>query len=297
MTLSQKKEMQQDSALIQNYQKAEEELTRVRMAIAGKKGGLSQQALEELTCSVDRKKCFGFTSPQKNIPEADLTHLTEDKSAAIVATTFCASSKRVEVGSGPDFKMGKVNGNCCVKVVAPQGVSQLGTHVKSWIGAKYLKKHIQECVNSGRGPLTYCIQRFNGTGCFGCTESSSNDCFNGLVMEDRPVYGARAADLMLNSFMNEPQIREMVSEASAQMRKPVVSIFCYGHDQARFMVPRDQFRDEQNGYLLGGTQHLYKMKFELEHSLRVPKTDEEKRLYISREKNRAIACKSLLNNK
>lgn len=279
--------------LVRAFQKAEADLTQFRMSLVQKKGAKARQALEELSCSVDRRNCFGFTAPQKKIPNADLSFLSADRGQLPHETTLCSASNRVDVGEGPEFLVGLKKDRCCVNVLAPKNLSSLSTHTKTWLGASYLKNHIQSCIASQRGSLTYCLQRYNGTGCFGCTESSSNDCFNGIVMEDRPVYGARVADLMLNSFMNEPEIRQMIEEAAWKERKPVVSIFCYDHNNKSFMVLQDQFLEEQKKYLLEGAKYPYKMRVSGGSSLRPAKTPEERKAYLAREKTRASACQFL----
>lgn len=284
---------QSNLKVIRAFQKAESDLTQFRMSLVQKKGAKSRQALEELSCSVDRRNCFGFTAPQKNIPKADLSFLVADRGQLPLETTLCSSSNRVDVGQGPEFLVGFKKDRCCVNVLAPRSLSGLNIHTKTWIGANYLKDHIQSCIASQRGSLTYCLQRYNGTGCFGCTESSSNDCFNGIVMEDRPVYGARVADLMLNSFMSDPEIRQIVEDVARREKKSPVSVFCYGHNESSFMVLNDQFLAEQKKYLLEGSKHPYKMKISGGAVLRPAKTPKERQVYLEREKRRANACQFL----
>lgn len=278
--------------LVEAYRKGEEKLTRFRAVVSSQKGPKSQQALEELGCSIDRRKCFGFVGSQKRIPEADLSFLDGGESGGLVRSTFCSQSNRVAVGEGPHFQNGFKENSCCLKVTATRDVKNLQTHVKTWLGASYLKSHIQACIASGRSKLTYCLQKFNGTGCFGCTESSTNDCFNGIVMEDRPVYGARVADLMLNSLMSQPEVREMIEAVSAEMGQPITSVFCYDHPESRFLIPGDQFYQEQRSYLLEGAQHSYKMKL-TSGTLGIPKSSEERNAYLARERSRANACQFL----
>ncbi len=62
-------------------------------------------------------------------------------------------------------------------------------------------------------------QSFNGFGKFGVTEPMSNQCLYKVHMGTTPVYGAGTSEIMLNSLMNNSEIKNMVSESLKRQKK------------------------------------------------------------------------------
>lgn len=62
-------------------------------------------------------------------------------------------------------------------------------------------------------------QSFNGFGKFGVTESMNNQCLHKVHMGTTPVYGAGTSEIMLNSLMNNSEIKNMVSESLKRQKK------------------------------------------------------------------------------
>lgn len=80
-------------------------------------------------------------------------------------------------------------------------------------------------------------------------------------MEDRPVYGARVADIMTNMLMKNREIQKMVQDISRQSRKPIKSSFCLSNGVGKIKISPTKFLEEQKKYLLEGTDASYKSRF------------------------------------
>lgn len=130
---------------------------------------------------------------------------------------------------------------------------------------------------------------------FGCTEKMDNPCLNGIVMEDRPIYGAKVADLTLNSFLSNPQIKALVEESSLKINKPIKSMFCQHQGPGKHSVSKTAFLDEQKNYLLHGSDKPYKVRFlrMAGRQFPMPSSASDLAQFHQAEEKRKQACKPL----
>lgn len=268
----------------------ERRLSAFQMSVAqGKDEKTAFLAWDELLCTSSPKACYKMLREQKKVPEYDFSFRKRENPEWIIEQKVCTKSTFVTVGGGPPFTSDKEfteEGTCCAKVKAGDDPSG---DLKSWLGAQYMNDFVQKCML--KNSMTYCLQKFNGLGCFGCTEAMPNSCLEGIVMEDRPVYGARVADLMVNTLMGNEQIIALVQEAATRLRQPVKSSFCLTKAPGKHTVADEQFLEEQKKYLLQGATGNYKASFN--NTLRLPASATEQASYLKREQKRAEKCRSL----
>ncbi len=255
----------------------------------GKDEKTASLAWQELRCTANPKTCYKMLREQKKEPEYDFSFRTRENPQAIKEQKVCTVSTFVTVGGGPHFTSdpgSTEKGTCCAKVKSGEDPAM---DLKSWLGAQYMNNFVQKCML--KNSMIYCLQKFNGLGCFGCTEAVPNSCLEGIVMEDRPVYGARVADLMVNTLMGNVQVMALVQEAASRLRQPVKSSFCLNKAPGKHTVADEQFLEEQKKYLLQGATGNYKASFN--RTLRLPASAAEQASYLKREQKRAEKCRSL----
>lgn len=140
---------------------------------------------------------------------------------------YCAAGKMATVASSPAMQVPKpgTEQTCCAELTGvPPGQEQ--KFVTASLGAKYIKDQIQDCVATSKKTISYCIQKYNGLGCLGCSERVGNTCFYKMQMAKTPLYGARAADLMLDALMDHPEVNRMVQFEQRRLGLSPTSIFC-----------------------------------------------------------------------
>ena len=92
--------------------------------------------------------------------------------------------------------------------------------ILSMAAASYIKGRFQYAakekaakINDPAMKLSIVAQSFNGYGKFGVSEKTMGikHCLNNFDFSQKPLYGAGAAELMLNSFLANSNIRDMVA--------------------------------------------------------------------------------------
>ena len=212
-----------------------------------------------LTCGDD---CRLVVIPQKKIPP---TVDVSSESGKPSGTTFCSKATSYDHGAKPIFDVGVPGGGrCCVEAKHSDMdlPSDVEVDVKSALGINYLKKRVQDKIAEDKS-LAFSLQRYNGTKKIGVTEQLKNKCLSGMHMGENPVYGARAADLVVNSLMNSPKIQHLVASSLSANQPPVQSIFCVKKGQGSHRIDQGEFLAEQKRYLLskeraGVCGHLFK---------------------------------------
>jgi len=130
---------------------------------------------------------------------------------------------------------------------------------RNLIAINYLKSNVQIHIKGDKN-LSYSLQRYNGLGCFGCKGENEvkNACFNGLNMGERPVYGARIADIMLNMLMPNKRISDLVINAESKFQKKSVNSFCLESGEGAQTLDNRKFWDQQHSFLMDGAQAHYR---------------------------------------
>lgn len=206
------------------------------------------------------------------------------------ARRFCSDNSLIWVGQNAEIlKANADQSGCCGQLMVPAEMTDREAEVqlKGALGIQFLRS-IQGNISRQKGDVSAALQRFNGVGCIGCTEGS-NECFYHMHASDRPIYGARASDLMLNSVMANESIQKMVAEIRRELQKPVKSIFCQALGVGQHAVSREKYLEEQRKYLLDGPHHQFKTRLS-NGNFGIPSTEKEKADYERLEAVRQNAC-------
>lgn len=186
---------------------------------------------------------------------------------------------------------------CCVKVDGLVEGDNVEREFLNFMAIDFIKNKIKFSKGS-LDKASYEIQPFNGTGCIGCTEGLQNDCLSGLHMGTRPYYGARVADLMVNSMMANAEIRKLVAEASAELGEKVKSAFCEKNGEGRVSLDNESFYKQQRSFLLNGAEGKFRVgNQDISYKARtpsgnmaVPSSSDEIRAFNSIESERSKVC-------
>jgi len=249
---------------------------------------------------LSKVKVPGTIWSQKNIFPLKLDYMKKS-GFETKESLLCSDETKFSSGHPPSFRIirpedtSTIKNQCCIKVETNRLADDQYNDVLGTIAMKFLKSTVQDCI--GKSPAPYCIQKYNGLGCFNCTEQMNNQCLNGVVMADRPVYGHRALDLMAQSLMTNPELNKLILEHSNRLKKPVFSIFCSG--ETTISINPRKYLLEQKELLLNGDKKFfsYAAKTSAGIKLKVADTDDEKRIYLEKEQKRKIACEKHFKEK
>ncbi len=246
--------------------------------------------LSELECLANSKFCQGQLQQQSSIPTFDLRSVQSDQLVPESTRMLCTTNKFIRTGAPPDiFETGRqstLEGSCCLNVQSNLRPEEARVAALSHLGAEFFKKNIQTCFD--KNPAELCMQRFNGMGCFGCTEKMPNSCYDGLVGSERPIYGARAMDLMLNTLMPNTEISELITAVAKRTGRTGFSSFCVGKPAGRISIGARSYFEMQKKFLLEGQNGTYLTRFG--NDLRKPANATEAETFKKREQERAKQC-------
>ncbi|GEM_PF-3562232 len=232
--------------------------------------------------------CYGLVSNNKNKETFSIGFPNSEP------RVFCSEEKMIPIGSAASFTKGsQTSEGCCANVLVPKGMTDNEAMVqfKGALGMRFLKS-ITDTKNS-LSNVSAVIQKFNGVGCLGCTEGV-NSCYSLLHASDRPIYGARAADLMINSVMANPEIQQIVREIQITTKQPIKSIFCSQLGEGNHTIDSAAYYNEQKKFLLDGQDHLFKTKLS-DGTFNIPQTPNDKSIYEKRERDRQQVCSKYFN--
>jgi hypothetical protein len=100
--------------------------------------------------------------------------------------------------------------------------------------------------------MAYVAQSFNGLGRLGVTESIDNKCLSGVHMGRTPIYGAGTSEIMLNSLMNNSEIKNMVTVSlTAQKKTYPESYLCGAYGSGTHTVSGYAFTGLLGNYMAG----------------------------------------------
>ncbi len=257
---------------------------------------LTQVYCEQMTSTNQSKLCSKYYLQRKSPPTIDLSSayglgLRPSK------VSVCSEQFVTFPGQPPSFEfLGEQQSslkikNCCADVIAPYPNDELRSDFLSTLGILYLKKSLASCKSNN---IALCLQKYNGLGCFNCTERMNSSCLNGLVMMDRHFYGSRVLDLMVNSLMSNSEINDLVLSASKTGQTAVQSVFCKKENSSIVEINEDKYLNEQRKFLLGGLDNQFEMSL-LYRGVKdntAPQTDSDFELYRQNETRRISACQS-----
>ena len=127
---------------------------------------------------------------------------------------------------------------CCMKI----------PYVSKRIFSIMANTALRDHLSSNSGDPAKDIQAFNGFGVIGLTEKAGVGAFRyGMRMRDQPQYGAQGMDFILNSFMSNPQIRQLVGQQEARYGKYPRNVICSGKRAGTYAVDSDKYIDMQKG--------------------------------------------------
>jgi hypothetical protein len=210
-----------------------------------------EQALEmvdaELECANNRMCYTSIRTPAKRVTY----HL--DPQGSQTYTICDRESLTIDRAHAPNFELlatGETPRGCCVDVKSNQGPEEIEARigeVKGLMGFEFIKQRVQS--RSRSGSLSHALQAFNGYGTFGATEEMDNACLEGVNMSTMPIYGARAADLMVNSLMNNPGIKAIIRTKQQVTSQNPVSMLCLQKGPGIHKVNGESFLNEQKAYM------------------------------------------------
>lgn len=261
-------------------------------------------AYTQIQCEAFKKnpalRCAGAVGSQKNIFPLKINYMKKSGFRNYDGV-MCSSMTQFRSGDAPKFEAvnkddpEKIKNRCCVSIQTNREDDDHYQDILGSLAMKYMKRTVQDCV--GSAPTAYCVQKYNGLGCFNCTEKMDNQCLNGVVMADRPVYGHRALDLMAQSLMTNPDLNKMILEHSNRLKKPVLSILCSG--QTSVSIDPRKYLFEQKDLLLNGDKKFYSYaaKTSAGIKLKSAESEDEKRIYLEKEQKRRLACEKFFKEK
>lgn len=162
----------------------------------------------------------------------------------------CSEDYGATQAASPQFSTTKPS-VCCISVRSSLKEKELIVATRTQLGAKYIEDNVQSCIRAGKKSFSYCVQKFNGLGCFGCTEKMKNDCFYRLEMAKQPIYGARVGDAMASILMTNSEINRLVERETRTLGRQPVSAFCMEKKAGDVSVSAGRFLAEQKS-ILGG---------------------------------------------
>lgn len=124
------------------------------------------------------------------------------------------------------------------------------------IAIGFLKSRIQDAL-SRRHPagsvseISQALQAYNGYGTMNATERSGSACLSGIKMAKQPVYGATAADIMLNMLIADPEMRKLVADSAKTHGRSPVSLFCIAHGPGEISIDTSDPVSLEQQYLAG----------------------------------------------
>lgn len=201
----------------------------------------------ELECTQNRLCYTSIRTPDRRVVYELDTNATQTH-------TICdTESLTIDRAHAPQFSViesGETATGCCVDVKSNGDREDLEHRigeVKGLMGLKYFKDRVQ--IRARDGSISHALQAFNGYGVFGSSEEMDNNCLEGINMNAQPVYGARAADLMINGLMNNPAIREIVKRKQNSVGRAPTSMFCLQSGSGVHKIDGLKFLNEQKNYL------------------------------------------------
>ncbi len=257
---------------------------------------LTQVYCEAMTLAKQPKLCSKYYLQKKSAPVIDLSS-AYDTNSKLSKVSVCSDQFVTYPGQPPSFEfLGEMQTsqkikNCCAEVIVPFPNEELRSDFLSTLGILYLKKSLDSCKSEN---VALCLQKYNGLGCFNCTEKMNSSCLNGLVMMDRHFYGSRALDLMVNSLMSNKEINELVLAVSKNSQNPISSVFCKKGNASVVEINEDKYLNEQRKFLLGGLDHQFEMSL-LHRGVKDnthPQTASDFELYRKNEARRISTCQS-----
>lgn len=176
-------------------------------------------------------------------------------------------------GSAPTFSVIlKPNDKlCCAKIrINVDNRSQHGSHrMRSFLANEYIKKRFNSGIkraSSADTPaekMATIAQAYNGYGTFGATEKMANKCLSGVDMGKTPVYGAGVSETMLNSVMNNSEIKKMVDDATRAAGAKPSSYLCEAYGNGDHKISGYAFTGLLKGYVgsrKNCARHTYALK-------------------------------------
>lgn len=254
---------------------------------------LTPEQMRELRLLYDAKISFGIGN-QSEIPKISLPW---GKGAALVCT------KDYALSSGDPLifnKVDKPSGSCCANVSGLAEGDNPSVELANAMAIRFMNRKMKAKKTNNAEDLANTIQIYNGVGCLGCSETIDNKCLQNLDMRSRPYYGARAADIMVNSLMNNLEIKKIVDESSAQLGVGIPSLFCSTLGQGNKTIDENIFLNMQKKLLMNASAEMTvgtkttSVKTRLtDGSFGVPRSTKDRELFTLREHERQKFCDNL----
>lgn len=206
-----------------------------------------------------------YSKRQSKRPKIFLSPAAGSRAIKSRRSVVCeASPPSTDKWESPSLKFWEDGDDCCVVVNHfEKDEYELMKKVMGHTSLSYIKKYFSIVMNSSAykkassdyDRIATLLQAYNGFGKLGGEEKLPNSCLSGLRMSETPVYGAGAADIMLNFLMGNSEIRDIVDNSAALLGLDrVPSYSCQILGEGRHQIDPLVFSKLQFQYLKGRKQ-------------------------------------------
>lgn len=180
-----------------------------------------------------------------------------------------------KVGSAPAFGILRTPNEkyCCAKIRIKMNL-QTADHaaskrLRSYLANQYIEKRFKYGVgrsqhrDSPAERMAVIAQAYNGYGTFGASEKMKNSCLSKVDMGKTPVYGAGVSETMLNSIMNNSEIKKMVDDSTRAVGHKPSSYLCQAYGDGDHKISGYVYTGLLKRYIGSKahcTRHTYAMK-------------------------------------
>ncbi|MES2802500.1 MAG: hypothetical protein V4654_08420 [Bdellovibrionota bacterium] len=186
--------------------------------------------------SFDSKKSIRtYINKEKELREFNIEPRAPQKIICLAPGVRAGSAATFGIAQAPNDKY------CCAKIrtnlnMRTQDPATL-QRIRSYLANVYIKKRFETGakragqIDTAAEKMAMIAQAYNGYGTFGASEKMANQCLTGVNMRKTPVYGAGVSETMLNSVMNNSEIKKMVDDATRAAGAKPSSYLCeaYGN--------------------------------------------------------------------
>lgn len=185
-----------------------------------------------------------------------------------------------KVGSAPAFGVLRVPNEkyCCSKIRIKMN-TQIADHessrrLRSYLANEYIEKRFKtgvkraEKMDTPAEKMATIAQAYNGYGTFGATEKMKNSCLTRVDMGKTPVYGSGVSETMLNSLMNNSEIKKMIDDATRSVGQKPSSYLCQAYGDGDHKISGTAFIALQKRYI-GSRPHCPRHTYALKGAARV----------------------------
>ncbi len=186
----------------------------------------------------------------------------------------------VKAGSAPSFGIFKTadDKHCCAKMRIKMGLQYVDDNdakrLRSYLANQYIEKRFAYGVkrasqmDTPAEKMATIAQAYNGYGTFGASEKMKNSCLSKVDMGRTPVYGAGVSETMLNSLMNNSEIKKMINDATRSAGQKPSSYLCQAYGDGDHKISGNAYTGLLKRYI-GSKAHCPRLTYAMKGAARV----------------------------